>query len=389
MPFTVMSEEYPYITETESKDEAGNIIFTRDKAFLATCTPCEIPIKVMPTKRHYTWTAEVVEGADFITIPELVDYSGAKTFSVQFAENTTSAERVGKVKISSLYQGFEHAYEFTFKQQKYMQHTPKDDEIKVMSFNVWVRRDGLLSWNNRKQACYEAIRYHRPALLGIQEAMCKNHWRDMVDALKDDGYEGYGLSPYENVDAYVSTRGGTSGVFYDTTLYEKFSYGTFWISETPDVAGSKSWNSNDIRIGIWLILKHKSTNKKICYINTHLDHISSEARIQGMKLIMSKFEELGKDCDYWISTGDYNTAETNAAFNAIKGKMKNARSAAPADRTDQSRTYTNVRASGGSAIDHILCSESMEVVVYDTIVENFPDVPYLSDHYPVYSIIKL
>jgi endonuclease/exonuclease/phosphatase family metal-dependent hydrolase len=108
-----------------------------------------------------------------------------------------------------------------------------------------------------------------------------------------------------------------------------------------------------------------------------------------MTLIMQKFEELGKDCDYWISTGDYNTAETNTAFNAIKGKMKNARSAAPADRTDHSRTYTNVRASGGGTIDHILCSESMEVVEYHTIIENFRYMPYLSDHYPVYSIIKL
>jgi endonuclease/exonuclease/phosphatase family metal-dependent hydrolase len=109
-----------------------------------------------------------------------------------------------------------------------------------------------------------------------------------------------------------------------------------------------------------------------------------------MTLIMQKFEELGKDCDYWISTGDYNMYSDSKGMKVIEGKMKNARSAAPATRTDNSRTYHAANATRASKpIDHVLCSESMEVVEYHTIIENFPDMPYLSDHYPVYSIIKL
>jgi endonuclease/exonuclease/phosphatase family metal-dependent hydrolase len=352
----------------------------------------KIPLIVASTVETYKWTAEVVEGKDFVTIPELIDVEGQESFDILLAENNTTANRTAKVKIWCQYEDFEQVYEITLNQQlsQYtaLQVFAKEDELKVMSFNIWVNRSGEHAWNNRKAACYELINYHRPALIGIQEAMCQWHWRDLVPALRKYGYEGYGLSPYEYVDALISTRGGTSGVFYDKSLFEKLNYGTFWISDTPDVPGSKSWGSGDIRIGTWLILKHKHTGKKICYINTHLD-FGDTVQVNSMTLIMQKFEELGKDCDYWISTGDYNMYSYSKGMKPIEGKLKNTRLAAPAGKTDNDRTYNAADPTRPSdPVDHVLCSVDMEVVEYHTIDDSY-GVPYVSDHYPVYAIVKL
>jgi endonuclease/exonuclease/phosphatase family metal-dependent hydrolase len=85
---------------------------------------------------------------------------------------------------------------------------------------------------------------------------------------------------------------------------------------------------------------------------------------------------------------DGSTEETlNIAYN---NGLKNTRTSTTlSDQTDFNRTYNGFSASGSGIIDHILCSEGMEVKEYHTIDYNYPNVPYLSDHYPIYSIIKL
>ena len=53
------------------------------------------------------------------------------------------------------------------------------------------------------------------------------------------------------------------------------------------------------------------------------------------------------------------------------------------------RTYNGFSTSGGSVIDHVYCTKGMDVVEYHTIDENYGSAEYVSDHYPIYAIIKM
>jgi len=67
--------------------------------------------------------------------------------------------------------------------------------------------------------------------------------------------------------------------------------GTFWLSETPWTPGSRSWGASLPRICTWVVLSHISSNRRFAVFNTHLDHMSINARANGIS-ITPKFDLL-------------------------------------------------------------------------------------------------
>lgn len=56
---------------------------------------------------------------------------------------------------------------------------------------------------------------------------------------------------------------------YTTLIYRKerlelVESGTFWQSETPDVAGSKSWDRSLPRIAIWAVFRDRKAGDASC-----------------------------------------------------------------------------------------------------------------------------
>lgn len=356
----------------------------------------EIPLQVVPTSDEYKWSVEVVEGADVVSIPELKDCAGAQEFTLTVKENPTAAARKAKVKISSKYEDLECVYMIDLTQQlsQYtnLQVVPGENEIKVMSFNVLVNIDASnpLGWANRREACYEMIRYHRPAIIGLQETRYSRSFIDLINTFRPEGYDGFAIV---RANGTQSGTGEGTGILYDTKVFKMGKSGNFWLSNPTtapyDGEVGRDWfGAQYMRVANWAILTHKATGKTFCYINTHLD-LKQPARVKEMELIMQKFEELGVDCDYWLSTADYNAKENSEEMQVAYGKLKNARSAAPAGKTDNDRTYNGAAPTGGSVIDHVLCSKEMEVVEYHTVDDDYGTVEYISDHYPVYAIIKV
>ena len=260
------------------------------------------------------------------------------------------------------------------------------DEIKIMSFNVrttLTESNTDNNWDNRKGACVELIKDHMPTIIGVQEAKYQHHWTYLKEQLADD-YSGYGVNRDTGKE---SGTGETMGILYNKSIIQKLDGGTFWLSETPDVP-SKGFGASYSRCATWGLFKHKTTGKKICYINTHIDHQVKEAQIEGMKLI-SKFFEKYKDEYLLFITADFNMRSDNEAFDPIAVYMYNTREIAPEGLTDYDTTFNGFTTGKDSIIDHIYCSDYLEVVEYHTINEQYGGVTYVSDHYPIYSIIKL
>ena len=280
--------------------------------------------------------------------------------------------------------GFE-SYDDTIILPSSYQKYAKADEIKIMSFNVRTKTtetDATNNWDNRKEACVAVIKDHQPTVIGFQEAKYSTQWVYLKEQLAAD-YEGYGVNRDTGKE---SGTGETMGILYNKNVIEKIDGGTFWLSETPDVP-SKGFGASYSRNATWGIFKHKPSGVTFYYINTHLDHQVANAQIEGMKLISQHFEAK-KDIYPLFLTGDLNIKSNNVALDILESYMYNAREVAPSTLTDYYTTYNGYVTNKSSIIDHIYCSDYLNVVEYHTINEDY-GVPFVSDHYPIYAIIKL
>ena len=268
------------------------------------------------------------------------------------------------------------------KYQKYA----KENEIKIMSFNVRTSamdKNTPNHWDNRKDACIALIKDHRPSIIGLQEAVYSAQWVWIKEQLQDD-YDGYGVNRQTGKE---SGGGECPGILYDKSVIKKIEVGTFWLSETPDTP-SKGWDANYYRTATWGLFEHIPTGKQFFFINTHLDHESKTAQIEGMKLISKKFEEYKGKMPLFL-TGDLNIDSYHEALDVIKSYMNNARNRA--NRTDSYGTTNSFESDSKSKkIDHIYYNKELKnPVEYCTIRDPYNDVKFVSDHYPIYAIIKL
>lgn len=189
--------------------------------------------------------------------------------------------------------------------------------LHVMSFNIRyaAAKDGENAWPLRKDFLVETIKTYDPDLLGTQETLLvqrdelvkKLAGHQVFAAGRDDGKDG----------------GEMMAVFYRKSRFEKLDGGHFWLSETPHVAGSKSWDSSLPRMATWLKLKDRNAPEAqpILYVNTHFDHRGPTARLEAAKLLRAKIGELGTGCRVLV-TGDFNSGEGSEPYKALFGTVE-------------------------------------------------------------------
>ena len=268
---------------------------------------------------------------------------------------------------------------------KYKKHAG-DGEIKIMSFNVrtsGMDKDTPNHWDNRKAACVALIKDHMPDIMGVQEATYTDQWSWLKTQLKSAGYDGYGVNRQTGKE---SGAGEVPGILYNTNVIKKIEVGTFWLSETPDKP-SKGWDANYYRTATWGLFEHIATGQRFFMVNTHLDHESVTAQVEGMKLIEQKLLEYEEDYPLYL-TGDFNVISTDKALDGVREFMRNARTYASVRDTNPTvNGFGN--SSSRKQIDHIYYSDYLKAVEYYTIMDAYNGVTYVSDHYPIYAIIKL
>lgn len=162
-------------------------------------------------------------------------------------------------------------------------------------------------WAQRKDFCAEVMRTQKADLIGLQEVQ-EVHFKDLKKRLPD--YDSYAL---------LNGKGGfhpNCAILFLRARYEMISAGGFWLSETPHVAGSKSWDSKNARLVNWVHLHERGSGKQFRFWNTHLDHIGHEAREQGAVLIVQASAVLGADFPQLLS-GDMNASVTHPAIKQL------------------------------------------------------------------------
>lgn len=174
----------------------------------------------------------------------------------------------------------------------------QDDGLHVMTFNVRGSQhaDGDNEWPNRARLNVDCIRGCAPDLIGFQEFQRGN--RETYD-VGLPGYERLFGPGYENRKPFAH-----NAIYYDPHRLELLEEGGFWLSETPGER-SRSWGARQVRSANWARLR-TSDSVEFVYLNTHLDHISGRARVEGSRLIISRLDELTGDVSPALVTGDFN-----------------------------------------------------------------------------------
>jgi endonuclease/exonuclease/phosphatase family metal-dependent hydrolase len=122
----------------------------------------------------------------------------------------------------------------------------------------------------------------------------------------------------------IGNMGGSEGlhnaIFYDAARFILSEEGTFWLSDTPDIPGSKGWGNIIRRTCSWARLIEKESQQAFYFFNTHLDHISLRSRKKSVVLLIQRIQARSYP-DPFVLTGDFNAREKSAPIQYLKGKI--------------------------------------------------------------------
>ena len=270
-------------------------------------------------------------------------------------------------------------------------------EMRVMTFNIryGTANDGENHWKNRKEMVFDVFRNHPSDVVGLQEAL-----RFQIDAIRE-AHPLYGEIGVAREDGYQ--KGEYSSVLYRTDRFCVGESGTFWLSDTPEIAGSNTWGAACVRICSWARLIDTKTGKAFYIYNLHLDHVSQPSREKSAVLLADRIGNRSFK-DPFIVTGDFNVGESNSVVKYLKGQsgvdsgagQKNISTVPMVDtfrvlHPDIADVGTFNRFKGnrqGDKIDYVFTLPTVKVLEAQILYDNI-DGHYPSDHFPVMARLYL
>lgn len=253
--------------------------------------------------------------------------------------------------------------------------------LKVMSYNILCYGPEGMNWTDRHPMVTDLILRERPDSFGVQEA--HYDWMEtLFKSLPDYDYVGVGREDGDK-------EGEFSAVFYLKDKFNVLDSDTFWLSEAPDVPGSKGWDGACRRVCSWAKLEDKKTGEIYVHMNTHLDHKGPEARTKGLQLVLDCAENF--DCPV-VLTGDFNFPEGCDLYKQMtSGCLVDSKHAT--DDTMESCTYNAFYPlfndkGDPEVIDFVNVSKNIKVNKY-RVLNDKPQGKFPSDHFPVMAEIEI
>lgn len=252
-------------------------------------------------------------------------------------------------------------------------------EIRVMSYNIRYGKanDGEHSWEHRRAATPVMLREVKPVVFGVQEALDYQ-----IDYILEQcpEYKSVGVGREDGI-----SEGEHMSVFYDSGRLSLLDWGTYWLSETPDVP-SKGWDARCKRTATWTKFREVRSGKEFFFVNTHLDHRGAEARKEGLSLIYTRIQAMNPSGLPMVLLGDFNVMPDDECLTDISALMKNARLSA--DKADTGGSYHGY-GKESQPIDYIFYKGFRRCRSFRIVTESFAGCRYISDHYPIYADIML
>jgi endonuclease/exonuclease/phosphatase family metal-dependent hydrolase len=184
--------------------------------------------------------------------------------------------------------------------------------LRIMTFNIRGSshiEDGRNAWKHRAPLNVHTIQRCGTDVISFQELQ-KGNLETYKEQLPE--YE-YLLGPKTGCHVFYEYN----AIFWRSSRFILLDSGRFWLSRTPD-RYSSSWQAKCVRAATWAKLRCLDTYVEFLLVNTHLDHVSELARVEGCKLILSRITQL---CDHPIPvilTGDFNCNPGTAPYRLLQ-----------------------------------------------------------------------
>jgi len=266
--------------------------------------------------------------------------------------------------------------------------SPKD--LHAMTFNVrYAGGDpSPNTWPERRPIVRKLLRRTAPDVIGTQEALYEQVLDIEADLPPHYDWIGVGRDDGEKAGEFAA-------VFFDTHRLEALEHGHFWLSDTPEVPGSRSWGNNVIRMVTWVRFLHSPPGEEggeLVFFNTHFDHQSENSRQRSAALVLERINEFDPALPV-VLVGDFNAAAGASRPYEIlvdEGGLLDTWEMARERGEEYGTAPGGYRdpVPGGPRIDWILTrgpvgTESAEIITYNEKGR------YPSDHFPVHAHLRL
>jgi endonuclease/exonuclease/phosphatase family metal-dependent hydrolase len=248
-------------------------------------------------------------------------------------------------------------------------------------------RDGLHAWPHRREAVGDLLRAHAPDLIGTQEGLAAQ-----LEELQAElpGYHSFGTgrgSPGQDEHCRV---------FYRADRLRLRRHGDFWLSETPQEAGSvtQRWGNSFPRMVTWGEFEPVDGGAPFTVLNTHLDHESAVARERGAEQIV-RFLRQPEALHPAIVGGDLNATPGSRPMQILLGEVPVDGAASPlrdayrlsGGAGNGEPTYHDFTGHGTERIDYILVELPIRATRFEVLSQPV-NGHWVSDHFPVLAALE-
>lgn len=225
-------------------------------------------------------------------------------------------------------------------------------------------------WPDRRDGVIETLRAVAPHVVALQEPL-EHQLADIDAGLPDHEFYGVGREDGDTGGEFVP-------VGVDTTRLAVENWGNFWLSETPNEPGSKSWNAKHPRIATGVDVRDRETGTRFRVLGVHFDHESGTARQEAAAIVADRARAADRPL---VVAGDLNCAPDDDPVTEIReiGGLRDSRRHAP-EPAGPAETFHEFTGDAHERIDYIFLPDGADVLSYRTIDA---DAPYPSDHWPV------
>lgn len=269
----------------------------------------------------------------------------------------------------------------------------KDNSHCILSCNILLdlpeHKDKFRDWDAERWAiCEKVIKSRNADIICLQEVGRKQN-RDFLKAFPSYNAFGYD-DPY--VDGNPKRFQAIKNVIlYSKDRYEQTSVGTYWLSKTPFIAGSR-WPGDSLpRHVTWVRLKDRKSSREFRVLNTHWT-LKQELRMLESQMIAEEARQYQPNFPQLLC-GDFNSNKTSPEQKILHGAgWKDTYEAVhgtgdPGFTGHGFKVAEKTAAGEGSKIDFVFFRGNVKPVEAEIIRDN-ENGHYPSDHFFVSSKVE-
>lgn len=279
---------------------------------------------------------------------------------------------------------------------------PRSTKVRVVTYNILADHIGN-GWPRRRAAVIGYLDNPAFDIIALQE-VTERQIADLAQAMPHLGYV-----VGERSDGHRGDQGWYefNPILFNKNRFERVDHSSFWVSETPGIAGSILPGTKDhARVLTWARLRDRDSGRMLIVASVHIHGNLAAGQGRDAHEATLLLEQLRKTHhgEPILLLGDFNFAEGSPGYSILSDDRNGFVDLAPADKRktstvigpngvtlDGGRSGPRPRTAGSAKrIDYIFACGATLMGPFTTERVRIPDTKYdASDHNPVSAAIIL